>query len=371
MGVKKVTGIKEIDAIAAALNKKFSLGSIITLGPLIESVETVSTGSLSLDCQLGVGGLPVDRVIEIYGPTSGGKTSLALQIMRSYVEKYGYDRPPVFIDLEHTTGVDLITSMGLDPKKIIFAQPDTAEQALSIAEDLGKSGAVGMIVFDSVDAAEAESMSKRDIGGQGMADLPRLMSQAMRRISKLCVKNKVMYVFINQTRSKMTSYGNPETTSGGVALGFYSSVRLRIQSKPDKKTLDTLEMKVKIVKNKCAPAMNKEAEFAFRCGYGTNTTQDVLDFARDIGILRYASVSTFVTHEGEEEIRVSRAGGKDGARAFYHNPENAEAFEKLRASCFSVSGITPAVGGGQESSDKSSEPAGNAGEDEDAEPVSE
>jgi recombination protein RecA len=362
MPAKRVTGIKEIDAIAAALNKKFSLGNIITLGPLIQEVETVSTGSLSLDCQLGVGGLPIDRVIEIYGPTSGGKTSLALQICRNYVEKYGYDRPPVFIDLEHTTGVELIRKMGLDPKKIIFAQPDTAEQALSIAEDLGKSGKVGLIIFDSVDAAEAESMSKRDIGGQGMADLPRLMSQAMRRISKLCVKNKVMYLFINQTRSKMTSYGNPETTSGGVALPFYSSVRLRVQSKPDKKSADTLEMKVKVVKNKCAPAMNKEAEFAFRCGYGTNTTQDVLDFARDIGILRYASISTFVTHEGEEEIRVSAAGGKDGARAFYHNPENGEALQKLRASCFNLSGITSGDRNNQEFSGEPTEPADNAGE---------
>lgn len=357
MGVKKITGIKEVDAIAAALNKKFGMEGIISLGPLIQEVETVPTGSLSLDCQLGVGGLPVDRVIEIFGPTSGGKTSLALQIMKQWVDVYGYDRPPAFIDLEHTTGIDMIKSMGLDPSKIIFAQPDTAEQALQLAEDLGKTGKVGMIIFDSVDAAEAERTSKRDIGEAGVADLPRLMSQSLRRLSKLCVKNKVMYVFINQIRMKIgVMYGNPETTSGGNALPFYSSVRLRVTSKYDKKLLNHLNMKVKVVKNKLAPA-DKTAEFVFKCGYGTDTTQDVLDFAKDIGILRYASVSTFVTHDGEEEVRVSSQGGKDGARAFYLNPENAADFEKLRASCYSISGIAPAVGDDPE---PSSEPAGTA-----------
>ena len=197
MATKNITGIPEVDAIARALTKKFGK-SVLSMGPKIEQCEVVSTGSLALDCVLGVGGFPTDRVVEIFGPESAGKTSLALQFMREYLDTKGYDRPPVFIDLERTTGLDLIRSMGIDPDKVIFCYPDTAEEALQIAVDLGKSGAVGLIIFDSVDAAQSEKETKRQMNEMGVGDLPRIMSKSLRSLSKICVDNKVCYIFINQ-----------------------------------------------------------------------------------------------------------------------------------------------------------------------------
>ena len=163
MAIKKVTGIPEIDVIANALSKKFGGKEILSLGPKFESAEPIPTGSIYLDCQLGIGGIPDDRVVEIYGPPSAGKTSLALQLVANYAKSRGYERPPVFIDLERTTGLDLVEAMGIDSNKTIFCYPDTAEEALQIAVDLGKSGAVGMIIFHSIDAAQAEKETKRSL----------------------------------------------------------------------------------------------------------------------------------------------------------------------------------------------------------------
>ena len=292
MGVKKITGIAEIDSIAAALSKKFGGKSIISMGPQITNVETFTSGSLSLDCILGVGGVPDDRVVEIFGPSSAGKTSLALQIAKNYVEERGYERPPLFIDLERTTGLDLIQSMGLDPDRMLFAYPDTAEEALQIAIDFGLSGQVGMIIFDSIDAAQTEKETKRNMTEMGVGDLPRIMSKSMRTLSKVCVDKKVLYIFINQIRMKIgVMYGNPETTSGGNALPYYASVRLRVSSKPDPAIQDALKMTVAVKKNKLAPALNKKAEFTFICGKGIDPLQDTLGFAKDLGIIRYAGSS--------------------------------------------------------------------------------
>ena len=176
---------------------------MLTLGPRIKEANPIPTGSLSLDCQLGIGGIPDDRVIELFGPSSAGKTSLALQFMRQYVDTRGYDRPPAFIDLERTTGLDLIQGMGIDPDRILFCYPDTAEEALQIAADLGRSGQVGMIIFDSVDAAQSEKETKRQMDELGVGDLPRVMSKALRTISKIATDNKVAYIFINQIRMKI------------------------------------------------------------------------------------------------------------------------------------------------------------------------
>lgn len=338
MAIKKITGIPEIDAIAQALSKKFGKEEILSKGPRYTDCETFSTGSLSLDCQLGVGGLPTNRVVEIYGPPSAGKTSLALQLAKQYADKYGYKRPPCVIDLERTTGLDLVQGMGLEPEKMIFAYPDTAEEALQLAKDLGLSGKVGLIIFDSIDAAQTEKETKRLMTEMGVGDLPRIMSKSMRSISKICVDLNVCYIFINQIRMKIgVMYGNPETTSGGNALPFYSSLRLRVTSKPSPSQGDTLLMKVRVMKNKMAPALSREAEFDFICGKGTEEYGDIIDFSKDKGLLRMAGPSVKVHLPGEEEYTMC-TGGKLGAKSYLQN--NPETYERLREACYNTSGVS-------------------------------
>jgi recombination protein RecA len=346
MATKKITGIPEVDAIARALTKKFGK-SVLSMGPKIEECETVTTGSLALDCVLGVGGFPTDRIVEIYGPESAGKTSLALQFMREYLNNNGYDRPPVFIDLERTTGLDLIVSMGIDPDKVIFCYPDTAEEALQIAVDLGRSGAVGLIIFDSVDAAQTEKETKRQMTEMGVGDLPRIMSKSMRSLSKICVDNKVCYIFINQIRMKIgVMYGNPETTSGGNALPYYASLRLRVTSKPSPSAPGTLDMKVRVKKNKLAPALSQAAEFQFICGKGIDPYSDLLIYAKDLGIIRYAGPSVRLALPTKEEITMC-SGGKVGAREFII--ENQDIYNKIRRACYEVSGLTTSTEESKES----------------------
>tara|TARA_Y100000310_G_scaffold158679_2_gene158107 strand:+ start:1530 stop:2555 length:1026 start_codon:yes stop_codon:yes gene_type:complete len=318
MAIKKVTGIPEIDMIAASIAKKFGKENIMTLGPKYEKVTPISTGSISLDACLGVGGLPNNRVVEIFGPPSAGKTSLCLQVLKRYTDKNGYDRPPVYVDLERTTGLDLVQSMGLDAKRMIFCYPDTAEEALQLCQDLGKTGKIGVIVFDSIDAAQSEKDTKRLMNETGVGDLPRLLSKALRSISKISVDNECLFLFINQVRINIgVMYGNPETTSGGNAIPFYSSVRLRVSSKPSKTLDGAITMKVKIVKNKVAPALNKVAEFDFICGKGTDPYLDIITHAKDIGLIRFAgsAVKWFNPETGEEESLCM--GGKLGAKQHF------------------------------------------------------
>ena len=331
MATKKITGIPEIDLIASSLSKKFGKDSILTMGPKYEKVETIPTGSISLDQCLGVGGIPNDRIIEIFGPPSAGKTSLSLQIVSQYVSTEGYDRPPVYIDLERTTGLDLVRSMGIDPEKMIFCYPDTAEEALQLAQDLGKTGKVGLVIFDSIDAAQSEKETKRLMNEVGVGDLPRLLSKALRSISKISVDNKCCYIFINQIRMNIGQlYGNPETTSGGNALPFYCSVRLRVSSKPSSAAENAIAMKVKIVKNKVAPALNKIAEFDFICAKGTDKYVDIINYAKDIGFIRFAGPSCkyFDPETGEELVLTS--GGKVGLTEWLLSDEN---YEWLKTNC--------------------------------------
>jgi len=315
MAIKKITGIPEIDMIASALGKKFGKDNMMSLGPKYEKVKTISTGSITLDSALGVGGLPSDRIVEIYGPPSAGKTSLCLQIVKQYVKENGYDRPPVFIDLERTTGLDLITSMGIDPEQMIFCYPDTAEEALQLCQDLGRTGKVGVIVFDSIDAAQSEKDTKRLMNEMGVGDLPRLLSKALRALSKISVDHDCLYLFINQVRMNIgVMYGNPETTSGGNAIPFYSSVRLRVSSKPSSDAPDTLLMKVKVVKNKVAPALNRVAEFQFKCAHGTDPFMDIIGCAKDNGVVRFAGSAVKWLNPLTEEEETLITGGKNALK---------------------------------------------------------
>ena len=316
MAIKKITGIPEIDAIANSISKKFGKDNAISLGPKYEKVKAISTGSVTLDSALGVGGLPSDRVVEIFGPPSAGKTSLCLQVVKSYVDTYGYDRVPVFVDLERTTGLDLIKSMGIDPDRMVFCYPDTAEEALQLCQDLGKTGKVGVIVFDSIDAAQSERDTKRLMNEMGVGDLPRLLSKALRAISKISVDHDCLYLFINQVRMNIgVMYGNPETTSGGNAIPFYASVRLRVSSKPSSSAPNTLAMKVKVVKNKVAPALNKVAEFEFECAKGTDKVMDVIGLAKDMGFVRFAGSAVKWQNPLTAEEETLCTGGKLGLKA--------------------------------------------------------
>lgn len=336
MAIKKLTGIPEIDMIAASFAKKFGKEDMMSVGPKYEKVKAISTGSISLDAALGVGGLPSDRVVEIFGPPSAGKTSLCLQVVKQYVDAYGYDRLPVYIDLERTTGLDLVKSMGIDANRMLFCYPDTAEEALQLAQDLGKTNKVGVIIFDSIDAAQSERDTKRLMNEMGVGDLPRLLSKALRAISKISVDNDCMYLFINQVRMNIgVMYGNPETTSGGNAIPFYASVRLRVSSKPSSDTEGALTMKVKVVKNKVAPALNKEAVFEFVAGKGTETYSDLVSYAKDIGLVRFAgsAVKWFNPDTGEEETLCS--GGKAGAVSFFK--EHTDKYLAFKTLCLSKS----------------------------------
>lgn len=332
MAIKKITGIPEIDAIANSMSKKFGKDNAISLGPKYEKVKAISTGSVTLDSALGVGGLPSDRVVEVYGPPSAGKTSLCLQIVKSYVDTYGYDRVPVFVDLERTTGLDLITSMGIDANKMVFCYPDTAEEALQLCQDLGKTGKVGVIVFDSIDAAQSERDTKRLMNEMGVGDLPRLLSKALRTISKISVDHDCLYLFINQVRINIgVMYGNPETTSGGNAIPFYASVRLRVSSKPSSDAPNTLAMKVKVVKNKVAPALNKVAEFNFECAKGTDKIMDLIGLAKDMGLVRFAGSAVKWQNPALNEEETLCTGGKLGLKALIE--EDPRYFEHFKLIC--------------------------------------
>jgi len=337
MAIKKITGIAEIDSIANALGKKFSKENMITMGPRYLSCDTFSTGSLVLDQQLGINGIPTNRIVEIFGPPSAGKTSFALQLVREYVAKYGYERPPCFIDLERTTSLELIRGFGLDPDKMIFAYPDNAEEAMQLAKDLGLSNKVGLIIFDSVDAAQSEAETKRLMNETGVGELPRIMSKSLRNLSRISADLNVTYIFINQIRMKIgVMFGNPETTSGGNALPFYASIRLRITSKASPTYPDALLMKVKVVKNKMAPALSRQAQFSFFCGKGTDKVLDLIDCAKETNLLRFAGRAVIAKMpDGKEETICT--GGKIGARSFI--ADNKEFQESLRRACLSGSSL--------------------------------
>ena len=218
---------------------------------------------------------------------------------------------------------------------MIFCYPDTAEEALQLCQDLGKTGKVGVIIFDSIDAAQSEKDTKRLMNETGVGDLPRLLSKALRAISKISVDNQCMYLFINQVRMNIgVMYGNPETTSGGNAIPFYSSVRLRVSSKLSPDTPNAILMKVKIVKNKVAPALNKVAEFTFVCGQGTDKYLDLIGCAKDLGLLRFAgsAVKCVNSETGEEETICS--GGKLGAKQYFM--ENEKAYNNLKDLCLTI-----------------------------------
>jgi recombination protein RecA len=314
---------KALDAALAQIERNFGKGSIMRLGKTNRSmdVETVSTGSLGLDIALGIGGLPRGRVVEIYGPESSGKTTLALHTVAEAQKAGGICS---FIDAEHALDPIYARKLGIDVDNLLISQPDTGEQALEIADTLVRSGAVDVLVIDSVAALVPRAELEGEMGDSLPGLQARLMSQALRKLTASINKSKTMVIFINQIRMKIgVMYGSPETTTGGNALKFYASVRLDIRRIGAIKERDEVvgnQTRVKVVKNKLAPPF-KQVEFDIMYGEGVSKTGELIDLGVKAGVVEKSG--TWFSYDSQ------RLGqGRENAKAFLKaNPDIAGKIE--------------------------------------------
>ncbi|MDO9124751.1 MAG: recombinase RecA [Deltaproteobacteria bacterium] len=313
---------KAVDLAVTQIEKQFGKGAIMKMGAeaMLGEVPTISTGILSLDLALGVGGLPKGRVVEIYGPESSGKTTLALHVVAEAQKRGGI---AVFIDAEHALDVKYAKKLGVKIDELLISQPDTGEQALEITETMVRSGGVDVVVIDSVAALVPKAEIEGEMGDAHMGLQARLMSQALRKLSATISKSQTIVIFINQIRMKIgVFFGNPETTSGGLALKFYSSVRLdvrRIASIKQGQDVIGNRTKVRVVKNKVAPPF-KEVEFDLIYGEGISREGDVLDVAADKNIVEKSG--TWYTYGGQ---RIGQ--GRENAKQFLK--ENSKVLEQM------------------------------------------
>ena len=314
---------KSIEAAISQIDQNFGKGSVMRLGQQQAlDIESVSTGSLSLDLALGIGGLPKGRIIEVYGPESSGKTTLALQVLAEAQKTGGIC---AFVDAEHALDPIYAKKLGVKTGELLISQPDTGEQALEIADTLIKSGSISVLVIDSVAALTPKAELEGEMGDHHVGLQSRLMSQALRKITGSVSKSNTMVIFINQIRMKIgVMFGNPETTSGGNALKFYSSVRMdirRIGAIKDKDEIIGNSTRVKIVKNKVAPPF-KVVEFDLMYGKGISKTGELVDLGVKAGIVEKAGA--WYAYKGEKIGQ-----GRENAKIFLdQNPKAAEEIEK-------------------------------------------
>ena len=318
---------KAIDLALSQIEKQFGKGSIMRLGSraTVANIGVIATGSLSFDAALGVGGMPRGRVVEIFGPESSGKTTLALHLIAEAQKNGGM---AAFVDAEHALDAAYARKLGVDVENLLVSQPDTGEQALEIAEMLVRSGALDVCVVDSVAALVPRAELSGEMGDSHMGLQARLMSQALRKLTGIVAKSKTCLIFINQIREKIgVMFGNPETTTGGRALKFYASVRVdvrRIGAIRDGDTVKGNRTKVKVVKNKVAPPF-REAEFDIIYGLGISREGDLLDLGVNQGLIEKSGA--WYSIQGE------RMGqGRDNARQFLkdHGDVRARLEEALR-----------------------------------------
>ena len=316
--------LKALDAAIAQIEKQYGKGSVMKLGDTSANmnVETVPTGSLSLDIALGLGGLPKGRIIEVYGPESSGKTTVALHCVAEVQKRGGIAG---FIDAEHALDPVYARNIGVDIDNLYISQPDCGEQALEITETMVRSGAVDIVVVDSVAALVPKAEIDGDMGDSHVGLQARLMSQALRKLTAVISKSNCIVIFINQLREKVgVMFGNPETTTGGRALKFYSSVRLDVRRTESLKQGGEIvgnHVRVKVVKNKIAPPF-REAEFDIMFGQGISREGDVLDLAVNAGIVNKSGA--WYAYEGDKIGQ-----GRENAKTYIH--ENPAFFDMLEA----------------------------------------
>ncbi|WP_190817403.1 recombinase RecA [Saccharopolyspora pogona] len=314
---------KALELALAQIDKQYGKGSVMRLGDESRApIEVIPTGSISLDVALGIGGLPRGRIVEIYGPESSGKTSVALHAVAN-AQKLG--GTAAFIDAEHALDPEYAKAIGVDTDALLVSQPDTGEQALEIADMLIRSGALDVIVIDSVAALVPRAEIEGEMGDSHVGLQARLMSQALRKLTSALYNAKTTAIFINQLREKVgVMFGSPETTTGGKALKFYSSVRLdvrRIETLKDGSDAVGNRTRVKVVKNKVAPPF-KQAEFDIIYGIGISREGSLIDMGVEQGIIRKSGA--WYTYEGDQ-----LGQGKENARKFMReNPDIANEIEK-------------------------------------------
>ena len=337
--VERMVGDERKKALTAALvqiEKQFGKGSIMRMGDkgMNEDIDVVSTGSLGLDLALGIGGLPRGRIVEIYGPESSGKTTLALHVAAEMQKTGG---TCAFIDAEHALDIQYAQRLGVDLNELLISQPDTGEQALEICDALVRSGSVDMVVIDSVAALTPQAEIEGEMGESLPGLQARLMSQALRKLTASIKRTNTLVIFINQIRMKIgVSYGNPETTTGGNALKFYSSVRLDIRRSGALKRGDEVigsDTKVKVVKNKVAPPF-KTAQFDILYGDGISREGEVLDMAVELNFV--GKSGAWYSYNGEKIGQ-----GRDNAREFLKN--NPDKMQEIEAKIRDAKGVKGAI----------------------------
>ena len=317
-----VNKMKALESALSQIEKQFGKGSVMKLGDSHAqmNIEAVPTGSLSLDIALGVGGVPKGRIIEVYGPESSGKTTVALHMV-SEVQKRGGIAG--FIDAEHALDPQYAKSIGVDIDNLYISQPDTGEQALEITETMVRSGAVDIVIVDSVAALVPKAEIDGEMGDSHVGLHARLMSQALRKLTAVISKSNCIVIFINQLREKVgVMFGNPETTTGGRALKFYASIRLDVRRTESLKLGGEVignRTRIKVVKNKVAPPF-KEAEFDIMFGKGISREGDVLDLASNVGVV--AKSGAWYAYEGNKIGQ-----GRENAKIYL--AENPEVFQEI------------------------------------------